>query len=178
MLLRFQMPSIFIVLDAKSGYLQMKLDYESSLPTMNTLLGRYRWLKLPFGIKLAPEMYQRAMDDMLEGIDHAHAVMDDILVAGRDIAHHDAVLNEVLDRAKGHNLKLNFDKVKVRKQEEVPYVGHIIQSEGFKADPEKVRAMRDIPAPTSKEEVRRFLGSIQYLSKFLPMLAEVETPLR
>ena len=36
----------------------------------------------------------------------------------------------------------------------------------------------EIIAPTSKEEVRQFLGSIQYLSKFLPMLAEVEMPLR
>ena len=35
-----------------------------------------------------------------------------------------------------------------------------------------------MPPPTTKEDVRRFLGSIQYLAKFLPMLAEVETPLR
>ena len=122
-------------------------------------------------------MYQKAMNDMLEEVDYAHAVMDDILVTGRDIAHQNAVLNEVLARAKSHNLKLNFDKVKVRKQE-VPYRGHIISSKGLKADPEKVRAMRDMPNPTTKEEVRRFLGSFRYLSKFLPMLAEVETPLR
>ena len=78
----------FTVLNAKSGYLQMKLDYESSLlTTMNIPLGRYRWLKLPFGLRSAPEMYQRAMNEMLEGIDHAYAIMDDILVAGRDIAH-------------------------------------------------------------------------------------------
>ena len=50
---------VFTVLDAKSGYLQMKLDYESSLlTTMNTPIGRYRRLKLPFGIISAPEMYQ------------------------------------------------------------------------------------------------------------------------
>ncbi len=59
---------------------------------MNTSLGRYRWLKLPFGIKSASEMYQRAMDEMLEGIEYAHAIMNGILVAGRHIAHHDAVL--------------------------------------------------------------------------------------
>ena len=71
--------TVFTVLDAKSGYLQVKLDYESSLlTTMNTPIGRYRWLKLPFGIKSASEMYQRAMDEMLEGIDHAYAIMDDI----------------------------------------------------------------------------------------------------
>ena len=49
---------VFTVLHAKSGYLQMKLDYEASLlTTMNTPIGRYRWLKLPFGIKSAPELY-------------------------------------------------------------------------------------------------------------------------
>ena len=131
--------TVFTVLDAKSGYLQMKVDYESSLQTtMNTPIGRYRWLKLPFGIKSAgPEMYQRAMDEMLEGIEHAYAIMDGILVAGRDISHHDSVLEKVLYRAKSYNLKLNFDKVRVRKQQ-VPYVGHIISAEGLKPDPEKV----------------------------------------
>ena len=144
--------TVFTVLDAKSGYLQMKIDYESSLlTTMNTPIGRYRWLKLPFGIKSAPEMYQRAMNEMLEGIDHAYAIMDDILVAGRDISHHDSVLEKVLFCAKSYNMKLNFDKVRVRKQQ-VPYVGHITSAEGL--------------------DVRRFLGSIQYLAKFLPMLAK------
>jgi len=160
---------VFTVLDAKSGYLQMKLDYESSLLTMmNTPIGRY---------KSAPELYQRAMDEMLEDIDHAYAIMDDILIAGRDTVHHDLVLEAVLHRARTYNLKLNFEKVRVRKQQ-VRYVGHIISAEGLKPDPEKVRAMRDMPPPGTKEAVRRFLGSIQYLAKFLPMLSEVETPLR
>ena len=57
------------------------------------------------------------------------------------------------------------------------YVGHI-SAAGLKLDPEKVRAMRDMTAPGTKEDVRHFLGSIQYLAKFLPMLAEVETLLR
>ena len=119
---------VFTVLDAKSGYLQMKLDYESSLlTTMNTPIGRYRWLKLPFGIKSAPELYQRAMNEMLEDIDHAYAIMDDILIAGRDIAHHDSVLEAVLHHARTYNLKLNFEKVRVRKQQ-VQYVGHISQT--------------------------------------------------
>ena len=48
------------------------------------------------GIKSGLEMYQRAMDEMLEGLDHAYAIMDDKLVAGRDISHHDSVLEKVL----------------------------------------------------------------------------------
>ena len=117
------------------------------------------------------------MDEMLEDIDHANAMMDDILIAGRVIAHHDSVLEAVLNRATTYNLKLNSEKVRVRKLQ-VQYVGHIISAEGLKPDPEKVRAMKDMPPQEAKEDVRRFLGSIQYLAKFLPMLAEVEAPPR
>ena len=166
------------ILDAKSGYLQMKLDYGVQPSDNNEHPDwKVQMVKTPFGIKSALEMYQRAMDVMLEGIDHAYAVMDDILVAGRDISQYDSVLEKVLYRAKSYNLKLNFDKVRVRKQQ-VLFVGHIISAEGLKPDPEKVRAMKEMPPPTTKENVRRFLGSIQYLAKFLPMLAGVETPLR
>ena len=56
---------------------------------------------------------QRAMDEILEGIQHAFAIMDDILIAGRDIVYHDSVLEKVLDRARSCNLKLNFERVKV-----------------------------------------------------------------
>ena len=117
------------------------------------------------------------MDEILEGIDRAYVIMYDKLIAGCDIAYHDSVLEVVLHRTQSYNLRLNFEEVRVRKQQ-VQYVGHIISAEGPKPDPEKVRAMRDMPPPEIKEDVRQFLGSIQYLAKFLPMLAEVEMPLR
>jgi len=53
------------------------------------------------------------MDEILEGIQHAFAIMDDILIAGRDIVYHDSVLEKVLGRARSCNLKLNFERVKV-----------------------------------------------------------------
>jgi len=66
---------VFSKIDAKSGFLQIKLDYESNLlTTFNSPIGRYRWLRLPFGIKTGPENYQR-MDEMLEDIDGARATM-------------------------------------------------------------------------------------------------------
>ena len=50
---------VFSVLDATSGYWQVKLDEESSkLCTFNTPFGRYRFTRLPFGIKSAPEVFQ------------------------------------------------------------------------------------------------------------------------
>ena len=52
----------FSQLGAKSGFFQIKLDEVSLLlTTFNTSLGRYRWLRLSFGIKCAPEIFQRIM---------------------------------------------------------------------------------------------------------------------
>ena len=156
----------------------MALDYDSSLlTTMNTPIGRFRWTRLPFGIKCAPELYQRTMNEMLEGIDGAFAIMDDILIVGKDTEHHDQILKQVLRRAQQYNLRLNFDKMRIRKTE-VKYVGHLITSKGLKPDPEKVKAIKEMPEPQTKEEVKRFLGFVQYLAKFLPMLSDIEGPLR
>ena len=72
--------------------MRIELDYESSvLKTINTPIGHFRWLHLPFGIKSAPEIYQHVMNNMLEGIDRAH----DILIAGKDPKHHDEVMKAV-----------------------------------------------------------------------------------
>ena len=169
---------VFSVLDAKSGFLQIELDEASSfLTTFNTPIGRFRWLRLPFGIKCAPEIFQRIMDQMLEGIDGATGVMDDILIAAPTMTEHDTILRKVVERATSYNLKLNFDKCHIR-QSAVPYVGHLITADGLKPDPAKTEAVRCMPPPVDKDGVRRFLGFVTYLSKFIPNLSEVDAPLR
>ena len=168
---------VFSKLDAKSGFLQIKLDEASSLlTTFNTPLGRYRWLRLPFGIKCAPEIFQRIMDQMLEGIEGAAAIMDDILIAGSNTEQHDAVLRKVIERATTYNLKLNLQKCLIR-QPAVPYIRHLLTSEGLKPDPSKVAAVRAMPTPNNKDDVKRFLGFVTYLAKFIPNLSELDAPL-
>ncbi|XP_052261000.1 uncharacterized protein K02A2.6-like [Dreissena polymorpha] len=101
--------TVFSVLDAKSGFLQIKLDDASSnISTFNTQIGRYMWLRHPsVGIKSAPEIYQKIMDETLEGIDNAYVIFFDILIAERDIAHHNQILKQVVELATCYNLKLN-----------------------------------------------------------------------
>ena len=168
----------FSVIDAKSGFLQIKLDEASSLlTTFNTPVGRYRWLRLPFGIKSAPEAFQRIMDEMLEGITGARAIMDDILVAASDEQKHDAIMKQVIQRATQYNLKLNLSKCKVKSQK-VKYVGHVISANGLQPDDSKIKAVKEMPRPQTRDDVKRFLGFIQYLSKFIPNMSEVDEPLR
>lgn len=106
---------MFSVLDAKSGFLQIARDEASSLLTIfNTPIGRFRWLRLPFGLKCPPENVQHIMDSMLEGISGAVSVMDDILIAVPTVKEHDVILHQVVERATSYNLKLNFDKCYIR----------------------------------------------------------------
>ena len=175
---------VFSVLDAKSGFWQVSLDDASSkLTTFNTPYGRFRWLRMPFGISSAPEEFQKRMNNTFEGLKGTAVIADDLLVFGEGndmetaIKDHDQNLRNALQRAREKNLKLNKEKVKLRLTE-VPYIGHLLTCDGLKPDPKKVAAIKMMPEPTDVQSVKRFLGMVNYLSKFLPHLSTITEPLR
>ena len=87
-----------------------------------------------------------------------------------------AVVKIAIDRCRERNLKLNKKKARLRQQ--VPFIGHILTPEGLKPDPHKVEAIVGMPDPTDVQCLRRFLGMVNYLSKFLPHLSEETEVLR
>ncbi|CAB3979326.1 Transposon Ty3-G Gag-Pol poly [Paramuricea clavata] len=158
---------VFSVLDATSGYWQMKLNEESSkLCTFNTPFGRYRFTRLPFGIKSAAEVFQKKMSQVLEDIDGAEAIVDDILVWGKYIQEHDARLKKVLDRVQEVNLKLNQRKCQIRK-EEIAYVGHLLTKDGLKPDPEK-HGIWEKQQEDGFQQLKRMATSAPVLSYYDP----------
>lgn len=87
------------------------------LTTFSTPWGRYRWLRMPFGISPAPEEFQRRMEEALEGLDGIKPIHDDILIYGcgdnDKEAHddHDRKLEALLQRCLVKNIKLNKEKI-------------------------------------------------------------------
>ena len=80
---------VFSKLDANSGFWQLKLASESALlTTFITPFGRYCFKRLPFGISSAPEVFQRRMSEILNGIEGVVCMMDDVLVFGEDKEEH------------------------------------------------------------------------------------------
>ena len=57
-------------------------------------------------------------------------------------------------------------------------MGHLLTSTGVWVDPMKVKAIAEMPRPNNKKAVERLLGTVQYLSRFLPKLSDVAKPLR
>ena len=85
---RLQGAHTFSILDAKSGFWQLKLDEESSpLCTFNTPIGRYKFTRLPFGVKCGPEIFQRTMAQMVEDLDGVEVIIDDVIGAEDETTH-------------------------------------------------------------------------------------------
>ena len=142
---------VFSVVDVKNGFWHVELTKESSLlTTFNTPFGRFRWLRMPFGINAASEEFQRRMNEIVEGLNGVKVIVDDILIVGRGQTKQDAILDhdqnllDLLNRLQERNVKLNPDKIKF-KTESVPYIGHLITSEGLKSDPLKTEAIVKMP---------------------------------
>ena len=104
----------FTKLDARSGYWTIKLDNDSSyLTTFNTPYGRYRFLRLPFGLKSAQDEFQRKIDYCCVGLRGAVAIVNDVLVYGKTPAEHDYNLKAALQRTRQMGIKLNDEKLEV-----------------------------------------------------------------
>ena len=165
---------MFTVLDVACGFWHVALNEQSSfLTTFNTPFGRYRWRRMPFGIKSAPEIFQRKMHELIEGLNGLEVIADDFVVVGYGDSlqaaskDHDKSLSVFLQRCEERGVHLNIDKLKL-KMREVPFIGHVATSEGLQADPAKVRAVHEMPRLENVAGVQRILGMVQYLSKFLP----------
>lgn len=147
---------VFTKLDCKNGYWQVKLDEDSStLTTFNAPFGRYKWTRMPFGISPAGEVFQRRLDQAIEGLAGVRMVADDSsLQTGESVADavkdHVTKLEALLGRCRERGIKLNEAKISLKKTA-MPYIGHLLTSDGVKADPSKVEAIANLAKPTEEE---------------------------
>lgn len=163
--------NIFSKLDANSGFWMLKLDEESvDLCTFQTPFGRYQFLRLPYGINSAPEIFFRVMTEIFSDIEGVLIFVDDFLVFGENEEIHNQRLEKVLQRARDVNLKFNMDKCNFS-QSEIKYLGHIFSNKGVKPDDSKIKAIKEMPKPMCVKDLQRFLGMINYLGPFIKNLS-------
>ena len=149
--------TMFSKLDALSGYWCVVLDEESSkATTFNTPFGRYRFLRMPFGWCGSQDVFQKKMDEILNGLSGVISIADDICVHGKDQFEHDHRLHQLMMRARERGLVLNFSKCHVGLKE-VTFFGHRYHSLGVSPDPSEVVAVQSLTAPTTAQELRSFL---------------------
>ena len=167
----------FTKLDMSQAYQQILLEEESKkYTTINTHKGLFQYNRLPYGVSSSPGIFQRTMENLLQGIPFVVVRVDDILVSGSNDEEHLANLEEVLKRLSEHGLRLKQKKCAFMVNE-VVYLGQKINSQGIQPIQEKVRAIADAPSPKNVSEVRSYLGMINYYQKYLPNLSTILAPL-
>jgi len=167
----------FSTLDIHKAYMHLEMDEESSLlQTLSTHKGAYKVKRLMFGIKTAPNIWQRFMDQTLESIEGTCCFFDDIIVQGSTLEEAEQRLRSVLNKLKENGIHLNESKCKFF-EETVKYLGYEINKSGLKKLDEKVKAILEAPRPTNVNELRKFLGLINYYAKFIEKSSSILHPL-
>lgn len=168
---------LFSKIDLANAYLQLELDdFSKALTTINTHKGLFRYNRMVFGLKPAPSIFQRTIDQVLQGIPGVKCYLDDILITGVTDDAHEENLRLVLQRLRDFGLRANKDK-SFFFQNSLEYCGHIIDANGLHKCPDKVEALLKAPRPTTVHEVRSYLGFLNYYQRFIPGLSTVIHPL-
>ena len=101
----------FTKIDLRQAYHQMEVEEESQeYLTINTHQGLYRYNRLVFGITSAPAIWQRSVDQILEGVEGTSCILDDMIITGKDDKEHLENLEEVLKRLQANGLRANREK--------------------------------------------------------------------
>ena len=163
--------TVFSKLDAKDGFWSKHLDTPSSyLTTFNMHKGCYRYLHMPFVLKMSQDVFQMHMDQISNRLPGIIAIHNDICVYGKTREEHDTNLLQLMKTASKNGLVFNSHKYSIR-QLQITFYGAIFTSKGMKADPTKIQALQDLPTPDNHKQLQLFLGLINYLQPFLPNLA-------
>ncbi|XP_031350539.1 uncharacterized protein K02A2.6-like [Photinus pyralis] len=174
---RFTGAKWFSRLDANQAFYQIPLDETSSnLLVFGTPVGRYKFRRLPFGLKNASEVFNERFQAIFQGNNIA-TYIDDIIVWGKTLDEHNLALEQVFKLALQHDIKFNKHKCSFGSNQ-IKLMGHIINEQGIAIDPDRIKAITEFPEPKDKQSLQRFLGIINYVGKFIPNFSAETSILR
>ena len=169
----------FTSLDLVRGYYQVPLEEGSrEFTAFSTSTGHFHFKRLPFGLKNAPSAFQRAMQSVLRLFSSADVsvYLDDVLIRSRTFEEHLCLVHSVLETFARYGIKIKPSKCHWFKQS-VPFLGHIISEQGLAKTPQYVEQIQNFPKPTTRKELRSFLGLVNFQRKFIPNCSSVAQPL-
>ena len=165
-------------MDAFSGYNQISMDPDDQEKTsFVTAQGTYCYRVMPFGLKNAGATYQRLVNRMFQKQIGAtmEVYIDDMLVKSTAADLHIAHLSEAFQILRNYNMKLNPAKCAFGVSA-VKFLGFIVNHSGIEANPDKIKAVLDMPSPSGIKEVQLLTGRIAALSRFVSRASDKRQP--
>lgn len=168
---------IFTKLDIKQAFHQVELKEECRyITTFISPIGLMRYKRLMFGLSAAPELFQKVMETILADMPWLIVFIDDILIPAKDeeeLAHRTKMVHTRLQK---YNVLLNTSKVEAAVRE-TDFLGYHISGQGISVAQDKLEAIRKLQPPKSAEEVRSFLGLVNFVHRYVPDMATITYPL-
>lgn len=143
-----------------------------------TQQGHYEWCSMPFGLKIAPAIFQRILAGILRHKDlskFAVNYLDDILIYSRSFEEHVLHVEKVITAIYKEGFRLNFKKCNFATSS-IQYLGHVLGPDTVKPLQDNLIAIKDFPTPSSRKTIRQFLGKVNFYRKFIPDSVSVLEP--
>ncbi|CAI6349493.1 unnamed protein product [Macrosiphum euphorbiae] len=173
----FQGAAKFCSLDLCQAYQQLVLSEESKkLTTISTFKGLFMFNRLPYGIASAPGLLQREMEKLLSAIPGTVCFYDDIVIAGKDDKELSERLYSVLDKLSLAGLTVKKEKCNFF-TDHVTFLGYKVDKNGLHIPDERIKAINNVAIPKSTQDVKAFLGLVNYYGKFVENMSTIAGPL-
>lgn len=168
----------FTVLDLKDGFYHISMAEESIKYTaFTTVFGQFEFLRMPFGLKVAPSRFQRYINQVLADLIRSSDVvvyMDDILISSSTLEHF-VTLKKTFTLLVNNRLQLRIDKCKFL-YTQIEFIGYIVSEEGIRPTQRGIEAVQKIPIPRNVKEVHSFVALCSYFRKFIPSISIIAKP--
>ena len=170
---------IFSKLDLTKGYWQIPMAEEDRPKTaFSTPEGHFQWRMMPFGLCTSGAVFTRMMRRLLQPLrsEEVDNFIDDVLISSLDTQAHLGILRRVFERLREAGLTAKPSKCELGCAE-VSYLGHRIGSGTIRPEQDKMDKIRNAPRPTTKKQVRSFLGLVGFYRRFIQGFSDMALPL-
>ncbi|UYV71381.1 hypothetical protein LAZ67_8002859 [Cordylochernes scorpioides] len=169
----------FSTADVSSAYWQVPIHPDSRpLLAFATIDGLYQPTRLPFGLKTSPQIYERAINQVLQGhgLDCVAHYFDDFVIYSETLEEHQEHLRRFFAFCDAENLQLNLTKCEFFRQT-IEFLGYTITAGTTTPLIRNTDVIHAIPPPNNRKTLQSFLGAVNVYNKFIPDYARLRTPL-
>ena len=139
-------------------------------------VGKYEYIKVPFGLAQAPAYFQELMTGILKDLSFAIAYLDNIIIFSKTAEEHLDHIKQVFEKVRSTHLSIKLSKCHFFTKE-IQYLGHILSTRGIKSLPSKTQAIQNMHSAKRPKQVHAFLELVGYYRKFIKIFAKITNPL-